>query len=162
MQFRLFVIPGTDSGESLDQLNKFLRSHRILEENHELVSNKNGSAWHFCIKYLEHNPNTNQSYYKKVDYKQILDEKTFEKFSILRTIRKEIAAEEAIPAYAVFTDKELAEISKLSEIDEKSIQSIKGIGKKKVEKYGSRFMNNLNEPSNKLQSENNEKSTFVD
>ena len=53
MQFKLFVIPVTDSGDSLDELNKFLRGHRILEESHELVAGKHGSVWHFCIKYLD-------------------------------------------------------------------------------------------------------------
>ena len=144
MKFKLFVIPVTDSGEALDELNKFLRSHRILEETHELVTSKNGSAWHFCIKYLEYSSNTNHSHNKKVDYKQILDEKTFENFSRLRQIRKDIAQEEAIPAYAVFTDKELSEIAKLDKITEDMMQSIKGIGKKKVEKYGKIIIEMIN------------------
>ena len=53
MQFKLFVISATDSGESLNELNKFLRNHRILEESHELAVGKNGTVWHFCIKYLD-------------------------------------------------------------------------------------------------------------
>ncbi len=31
-------------GEDLEELNKFLRSHRILEETHELVAGKHGSV----------------------------------------------------------------------------------------------------------------------
>ncbi len=44
MQFKLFVVPVTDAGEALEELNKFLRSHRILEETHELVAGKHGSV----------------------------------------------------------------------------------------------------------------------
>lgn len=41
---------------------------------------------------------------KKVDYKKVLDEATFEKFSKLREIRKKVAAEEGISAFIIFTD----------------------------------------------------------
>ena len=144
MQFKLFIIPVTDSGESLNDLNKFLRSQRILEESHELVAGKNGSVWHFCIKYLEGIKPTNYGYSKgsksKIDYKEVLDEKVFKKFSKLREYRKIIANDEAIPAYAVFTDKELAKIAKLEEYTEAGIKEINGIGEKKTEKYGKRII----------------------
>ena len=54
--------------------------------------------------------------------------------------RKQIANDEQIPAFAAFTDKELSEIVKLDEITENKMLSIKGIGKKKVEKYGKDFI----------------------
>jgi len=48
MQFKLFVIPVTDSGESLDDLNKFLRNDRLLEESHGI------SAFAFCkIRFIK-------------------------------------------------------------------------------------------------------------
>ena len=149
MQFKLFVIPVTDSGESLEELNKFLRSHRILEESHELAVGKNGTVWHFCIKYLDGIKPTNSYNRKgsnpKIDYKEVLDEKTFKKFSKLREFRKQIAKDEAIPAFAVFTDKELSEISKLTEYTENNIKKIQGIGEKKTEKYGKRIIEMINE-----------------
>jgi len=148
MQFKLFVIPVTDSGESLDELNRFVRSHRILEESHELVAGKNGSVWHFCIKYLNGILPTKKYNSKgskpKIDYREVLDEKTFKKFSKLREFRKQIATDEAIPAFAVFTDKELSEISKLSEYTESNINKIQGIGEKKTEKYGKRIIEMIN------------------
>ncbi len=42
-------------------------------------------------------------------------------------------------AYAVFTDEELSNIAKLDEITAPNMLKIKGIGEKKVEKYGQRF-----------------------
>lgn len=148
MQFKLFVIPVTDSGESLDELNKFLRSHRILEESHELVAGKHGTVWHFCIKYLKGILATKMYNSKgskpKIDYKEVLDEKTFKKFSKLREFRKIISTDEAIPAFAVFTDKELSEIAKLSEYTESNIYKIQGLGEKKTEKYGKRIIEMIN------------------
>lgn len=73
---------------------------------------------------------------EKIDYKQVLGEKEFAIFSILRTIRKQLAEEDAVPAYAVFTDEELAGIAQLPEILIKKLTSVKGIGDKKVQKYG--------------------------
>ena len=75
-----------------------------------------------------------------MDYKTVLDENTFLKFSILREIRKKIALDEGIPAFAIFTDEELAGLAKLPEITPKSMGSIKGIGEKKIEKYAKFFM----------------------
>jgi superfamily II DNA helicase RecQ len=77
-----------------------------------------------------------------VDYKHILDEPTFQKFSKLREIRKKVAAEEGIPAFAVFTDEELAGLAKLDAITEQSMLSVKGIGAKKVERYAKNFITN--------------------
>ena len=75
----------------------------------------------------------------KVDYREVLDEATFKIFSKLREIRKKIATDEGLPAYAIFTDEELSNIAKLEEIAASKIQTIKGIGEKKVEKYAQRF-----------------------
>lgn len=85
----------------------------------------------------------------KIDYKEVLDENTFNKFSKLREFRKKIANDEAIPAFAVFTDKELSEISKLSEYTESNLKKIKGIGEKKCEKYGKRIIAMINEVKKK-------------
>ena len=72
----------------------------------------------------------------KTDYKEILDEETFAVFSQLRTLRKQLADKEGVPAYAIFTDAELSEIAKLEEIEPNKLKLIQGIGQKKVEKYG--------------------------
>ena len=71
-----------------------------------------------------------------MDYKSTLDENTFTVFAQLREIRWSIATEDSVPAYAVFTDKELAGIAALEEITEENMRKVPGIGVKKVEKYG--------------------------
>ena len=140
MQIKLFTIPIGDSGEAVEEMNRFLRGNKILEVQNQLVNNQNGAYWCFCIRYIEKSFNTAKSPKAKVDYKYILDELTFQKFSKLREIRKKVAAEEGIPAFAVFTDEELAGLAKLKTINEKSMRSIKGIGDKKVERYAKHFI----------------------
>ena len=141
MQIKIVTIPIGDSGLAQEELNRFLRGHKVLEVENKLISNENGAYWCFCIKYIESQMQTISLERKeKVDYRQVLDTETFAKFAKLREIRKKVAEEQAVPAYAIFTDEELSHLAKLEEITEKTMQSIKGIGEKKAEKYGKYFI----------------------
>jgi len=145
MQIRLFTIPVSDKGTYTEELNRFLRSHKILEVENQLVSDPNGHSWCFCVKYVSSQLPYQKKGNIKIDYKNELDENTFKVFSKLREIRKQLAAEDAVPAYAIATDKELSEIAKLEKIEEKSLLTIRGFGEKKLEKYGNRLVKLLNE-----------------
>jgi superfamily II DNA helicase RecQ len=140
MQIKLFTIPIGDSGRALDEMNKFLRTNKILEVHDQLVSNRNGACWCFCVRYIERASNPVNGNKIKVDYRKVLDDETFKKFSRLREIRKRVAADEGIPAFAVFTDEELADLAKQDTITEKGMLSVKGIGDKKVERFSRHFI----------------------
>ncbi len=141
MQIKLFTIPIGDNGTAVEEINRFLRGNKILEVQNQLISNEHGAYWCFCVRYIERTfiPGSGTSK-EKIDYKQILDEATFQKFSKLREIRKKVAADEGLPAYAVFTDEELAGLAKLETITEKTMLSVKGIGDKKVERFAKHFL----------------------
>lgn len=140
MQVKLFTIPLFDNEAELNEMNGFLRAQKVLTIDKQFVSVGENAYWSFCITYLQLSKQStmaqNTQRQNKIDYKEVLDVATFAVFSTLRTIRKQIAENEAIPAYAVFTDSELAEIAKLENIDMAHLQSIQGIGQKKAEKYG--------------------------
>ena len=143
MQIKIFTLSLFPTEEELEELNHFLRSCKIIECKKELTQKNSEPFWTFAITYI---PNVVQSHQilnqakgKKIDYKDVLSEDEFSRFVTLRQLRKEIASEEAIPAYAVFTDAELAEIAKLDDVTETNLQKIPGIGAKRVEKYGVRF-----------------------
>ena len=140
MQIKIFTIPIIGGETILDEMNAFLRSKRVLTTENQLVNNDNGSFWCFCIKYLEEEVKTNKFRRNKVDYKEVLDEISFQRFSRMREIRKELSREEGIPAYAIFTDEELAGLAKFEKLTEKSMQTVKGVGDKKVEKYSKYFI----------------------
>ena len=139
MQIKIITIPIIGGESQNEELNLLLRSKKVLQVEKSLVSTDNQSFWTFCIKYVE-DATINDGEKIKVDYRQVLDEPTFKKFSKLREIRKKIAQAESVPAYAVFTDEELSGIAKLDNINVQTIQSIKGIGVKKVEKYGEQLV----------------------
>ncbi len=140
MQIKLFTIPITDSGAFLEEMNRFLRANKVLEVENQFVSNERGASWCFCVKYLSSVPAFQKNENIKKDFKNELSEDVFKVFSNLREVRKQIATEDAVPAYAVCTDQELAEIASLPEINEKTLKSIKGFGDKKFEKYGQHFI----------------------
>ncbi len=129
MQIKLFTIPISDGGAAQHEMNTFLKGHKIHEIEQKLISNDNGAWWCFCVRYLETAFTAASESKVKVDYRQVLDEPTFQKFSNLRAIRKQVAAAEGLSAFIVFTDEELA---KLKEITLKSMLGIKGIGEKKI------------------------------
>ena len=142
MQIKLFTIPVGDSGGALQEMNAFLHSNKILEVEDRFVSNEHGAYWCFCVRYMERTPGAadQKKPSGKVDYRRVLDEKTFQQFSKLREIRKQAAATEGVSAYIICTDEELAEMAKLEAITEQALLSIKGIGDKKVERYGKYFI----------------------
>lgn len=151
MQVQVFSVSTYENRQQLEELNAFLRGHKIIDIEKQLVVSGQQAYWTFCIRYLEGSmPVYSNEKREKIDYKTILDEATFEIFSKLRQIRKQIAETDAIPAYAVFTDEELSKIAQLPIINCKNMQGIKGIGEKKIEKYGkaiAQFF--LNEPHEK-------------
>lgn len=136
MQVKIFAIqiPGGDPVN--EELNQFLRSKKILSVENQLIQNGQGAYWCFYVKYLDEPGDREKT---KVDYRQVLDEVTFKRFARLRDIRKQISLEEAVPAYVIFTDEELAALAKIETLTIASMKTVKGIGEKKVEKYGAMF-----------------------
>lgn len=123
-----------------EELNRFLRSHKVLEVENHLISNEKGALWCFCVKFIPSVYSGSENDKIKMDYKNELDEPTFKIFSQLREVRKQLASEDAVPAYAICTDQELAAIAKLKEITLQNLISVKGFGEKKREKYGERLI----------------------
>ncbi len=150
MQFQFYKILVDNPQEQANEMNAFLRGHKIVSVEKHFAANETEAYWSFCIKYIIGNlKNIIAQKKEKTDYKEVLDEKTFTIFSELRKIRKQIAKDDAVPAYAVFTDEELSKIASLPDISVEKILKIKGIGEKKIEKYGRLMLEKyLNSESN--------------
>lgn len=74
--------------------------------------------------------------FEKYDNSEVKDE-NFEKF---RELRNHLAKEEGIPAYIIFSDKTLLEISKKLPQTEDEFLKISGVGAVKLERYGKEFL----------------------
>ena len=137
MQIKLFTIPLLGGEAVNEEMNAFLRSKKIVQIENKLVGKGKGAFWSFCIKYTEDEAGRQR---ERVDYREVLDAESFKRFAAMREIRRRLAREEATPAYAIFTDEELAELAKVEELTEAKMKAVKGVGEKKVEKYGKFFI----------------------
>lgn len=62
-------------------------------------------------------------------------------FETLRKLRYEIAKEDEVPAYVIFSDAALRQMETLRPMTDEEFLAIDGVGKTKLEKYGSEFIN---------------------
>jgi superfamily II DNA helicase RecQ len=140
MKIRIFTCPVFDGEEDVKELNSFLSSVKVLDIQSNFFNAGNAAYWSFCVRFIDQQ---NSMAKEKTDYKKLLSKEQFDIFSSLRIFRKQISEKEAIPAYAVFTDEELAQIVSLEKIEESSIVTVKGIGQKRFEKYGNQLIEYL-------------------
>lgn len=101
MQIKIFTIPILSSDPFTAEMNVFLRSKKVLEIKEIYVLE---GCWSFVVRYVDDVAATDRERIK-VDYRKVLDEATFERFSAYRKIRKEVAEKDAVPPFAVFTDQ---------------------------------------------------------
>jgi superfamily II DNA helicase RecQ len=137
VQYAVFSVSGINRQKDLDELNTFLRSHRIYQVEKQFLADAQGASWCFCIEYDAQVPVKGKH---TVDYKEVLSEKEFAVYSKLRDIRKESAAEHNVPLYAVFTNEQLAAMVKNRTATLQHMGKIEGVGESKVEHYGERFV----------------------
>ena len=140
MQIKVFDITSINSESTIESINNFVRGHKVLDIDKQFyVTSDNVGHWSIFITYLDMPHSTTAKVVEKrekIDYKEVLSEEEFARFAKLRSIRKQLATDDAVPAYAVFTDAELAQIACLSNIDTTTVFKISGIGEKRMEKYG--------------------------
>lgn len=71
--------------------------------------------------------------------KSVLTNKGYALFEKLRLLRMEIAKEENVPPYIVFSDKTLSDMCRKLPFTPEEMLAVTGVGQNKKEKYGQRF-----------------------
>lgn len=149
MQFRFLAISATGDAESEEDLNRFLRSHRVLAVHREFVSQGENSYWALTVEYLEGptvgSAGAGKAGGSRVDYKQILSPEDFAVFVKLRQWRKAAAEEDGVPVYTIFTNEQLAEIVRLRVESKAALGKIEGIGEGRLKKYADAVLQVLSE-----------------
>jgi len=158
MQFKIVTISATGDPESEAELNRFLRGHRAVSVQRELVQHAGGAFWCFCIEYLlgGPSPDGDSRGRRRVDYKEVLSEEDFSVFAKLRDVRKQLAAEEAVPVYAVCTNEHLAEMARNRPKAVAELKKIEGFGDAKTQKYGEAFLAAIREMDGQTSEEGGE------
>lgn len=67
----------------------------------------------------------------------------YDLFEILRKLRLEIAKEESMPPYIIFSDKTLIDMCVKKPSDEEEMLNVSGVGTNKLKKYGQRFLEEI-------------------
>jgi superfamily II DNA helicase RecQ len=145
MQLRLFIVPLKNVVEAEQEMNIFLRGHRVLAVKKEFVPDGENSFWTFCVEYLESvlGAVVGGGRAPKVDYKEVLKPAEFEVFSRLREWRKVVAEKEGIPVYAVLTNEQLAQMVQKKVTTKTALKEIEGVGEARAEKYGDGLLSRL-------------------
>jgi superfamily II DNA helicase RecQ len=146
MPFRFFTVPIRSSAAVELELNAFLASHRVLSVERKFVDQGENSFWVICVDHLEATSRTSTPSFDRkgrVDYRELLSAEDFAAFSQLRALRKEVAQDDAVPVYAIFTNEQLAEMVRRRVGQASDLQSIDGVGEARVAKYGERFVDCL-------------------
>ena len=63
-----------------------------------------------------------------------------ELFELLRMLRKEIADEQGIPPYVVFSDRTLHEMAATLPQTDEALLTVSGVGEVKLQRYGQQFL----------------------
>ena len=143
MRMKFFVVPALDPTAVEAELDRFLAAHRIVRIDRQLVTDRQGTFWVLAIEYAEQPTTASTNKRSRIDYKEVLSEDDFRVYAALRELRKEIAERESVPAYAVFTNAQLAELvqRRVRTLDE--IAGIGGVGPSRVAAHGPAFLERL-------------------
>lgn len=140
MSLAFFWVPAMQPGQAEQELNAFLRSHRILTLCRQFVADGQASAWAIAVEYLAGAVPSPQTGKSKVDYREVLDPETFAVFATLRACRQELAQKDAVPAYAILTNEQMAQMARLRVSSAEDLARIEGFGEARVRKYGKQLL----------------------
>lgn len=142
LQCKFFVIPIKDIEETEEEINRFLRTVRVVSMQREFVNQGENSFWSMIVEYQTGSAGSKsspQSAGKKkpvVDYREVLSPEDFAIYAKLREWRKEVANKEGDPVYTVFTNEQMAKIVRSRITTKTELQKIKGVGESRTQKYG--------------------------
>jgi superfamily II DNA helicase RecQ len=139
LQLKFFIIPISGIEPSELEINRFLRSVRVVNLQRDFVDQGPNSFWSVAIEYLPAAKSAGEKdslKKSKIDYKQVLSSEDFALFAKLREWRKIEAAEIGVPVYTIFTNEQLAKIAEQRVRTLSGLREIEGIGEAKAKKYG--------------------------
>jgi superfamily II DNA helicase RecQ len=141
-QYRTFFVSPFGETSVCDDLNKFLKSNRIVNVEKRLIDGERGTGWLFLVEYGNDNANRNApaTPSPRIDYREVLNEQEYALFDKLRGLRKELAEKQGIPVYAIFTNDHLASMVKKYPASLKDIAALPGVGESRVKQYGGPFL----------------------
>lgn len=146
MKHKFFSIPVFSSDQAEAALNSFCDQHRVVDIEKQLIEVGTKSCWAVCVTWQEHDGElfkegaATKVRKPKVDYKEILNDEDFQRFSELRDIRVGLAQREGVAVYNIFTNEQLAIIVTKRLTTKSALLEIEGVGQTRVDKYADHFL----------------------
>ncbi len=143
MQYKKFILSVTDDGVQEAELNKFLRSHRVLKVESNFVPSD--AYWAMLVSYMDGDPEQSappakRNKSERTDPIHGLTAEEKSRYDHYVGIRLTIARREGVKAFHVFTNSELASMARIFPLTLSAIAAIEGIGPKRAEQYGAEFL----------------------
>ena len=145
VRYQFFTIPVRGGDDAAAELNRFVAMHRVIALDRHFLADGGNSAWAICVSFDDGADPVSRgaggvARRGKVDFRDLLSEPEFAVFARLRALRKEHADSEGVPAYALFTNEQLAEMVRRRVTSVAGMREIPGVGDARVEKYGTTFV----------------------
>jgi superfamily II DNA helicase RecQ len=138
MQYRIFYIPIADSVQAENDMNAFLRGQKVVSVRKDLLQDGGAWVWVFMVEFAVASSvqKTFAGRGELVDYRGLLSPDDFSLFLRLKELRKKLAAEKSVPVFTIFTNEQLAEISRKRPATLTGLKDCDGIGEAKVRDFG--------------------------
>ncbi len=138
MKLRVFTLAYDPVEQRFDdaELNDFLEHRDVVSVAEHLFVHEQLPTWALMVTWREPRPAPRQGKRKNPDWVADLDEADTAVYDALRSWRNARAQEEGKPAYALFTNRQLAEIARRRPTSVSAIGEVQGIGPSRVERYG--------------------------
>lgn len=142
MRVKFFACSCRGDDEASEAFNQLLNCHRIVSVEKNFVQDGQTSFWAMCVTYIEQGGASRPTAMRKnkIDYREILSEGEFAIYVKLRNLRKLFADREGVPAYALFTNEQLAAMISRRVTTPSALREIDGVGEARAEKYGGEFL----------------------
>jgi superfamily II DNA helicase RecQ len=141
MLLRFFTVPALDPDRGSEEVSAFLSTHRVIEVTREFVANGPNSYWASCVTYTTSSAREATTGKRTPkDYRELLSAEDFAVFASLRTLRKQLADREGVPAYAIFTNEHLATMVRERITTPAALAALPGVGEARVDKYAEPFL----------------------
>ena len=110
MKYRFFNIPATAPEVAQEELNRFCAEQQVVSLDKHFVQDGERSYWALCVCYLDTQDGPPVSTFRKgkIDYREVLSPPDFALYAKLRDLRRTISKTDNVPAYALFTNDQLA------------------------------------------------------
>jgi len=142
MKYKFFFIPACWPEAAEESLNIFLAQHVIYAIDKQFNDTAEQAGWSFCIAFESSAASERKTSHNKnsLDYREILNSVDFNTFAELRRLRKQTAEEQAVPAYVVFSNEQLAEMVTRRVRTLEDLRAIDGVGQARCDRYGDAFL----------------------